>query len=205
MPKVPNDHPTPTSSSNTADLGTFTPMIDLAPPLTSVPVPQSSPVNYSLPSVKGGAIGGVKRPSNEPLLNGSVLEHLTPASDPLNWKIEQPLGSPDVSPPPYKSSKVLARNTGYGTLSVGHREGVELSGASHGGVLLKHLPYLPVSSYSHAEVKPVEEGRDGGSGLSGVALGVGDTRNRNLTAVEGEEILELEQKIKVYNTGLSFN
>lgn len=62
-------------------------------------------------------------------------------------------------------------------------------GASQGGVLLKHLPYLPVATTTVV-----------GSAQVGVGGGVDESVSESgevLSRLSADEVVELEQKIKV--------
>ena len=87
------------------------------------------------------------------------------------------------------------------------------SGASHGGVLLKHIPYLPSGGSVGVESE---------AGLEGAGLAVPDTWNgsensgdggtgsevmmasRGEASVMGEEVSELEQKVRVSDNVVLF-
>ncbi len=210
-------------SSNSVDLGTLDTVIDLARPLTSSSLHTSPSINYALPNLTGGRgdVGGVRNTSNNPFLNGSILEHLSPSSapsEPLERKNEAPpILFDEAPPPPYISTKhsrppeVTLRDLKEGVNhDVPRNEGIQLvgssgtthsSGASLGGVLLKHLPYLPSSSNSLraelgegsvSDTKHTEEGGEGAAPVGVGKFGIG------VSIVDDTDNSELEQKLKVH-------
>lgn len=176
---------------------------------------RDSPVNYSLPNLEGGAnIDNIRilPLSEQANLNGSIVDHLSPVSStgavpPLDLKTEPPFTLSD-GPPPYSGTRQVKVPAGSssiaaGAISVPFKAGKALSlpsGASHGGVLLKHIPYLPSGSVG---VGPEAEG----AGLTvpdswdGSENSVGGGSEVMMGAVEGdavgEEVSDLEQKVRV--------
>jgi PAB1-binding protein PBP1 len=139
------------------------------------------------------------QPLSEALLNGSIVGHLSPlttAAAPSSGKI-----IPSDTLPPYGGVKVH-------TVLVSSAAGLPAgpaslsSGASHGGVLLKHIPYLPAGS---VEVGPGAGLEDAGTvpdSLEGSETsGVGGTGSEVMMPADGEVSMEmsyeLEQKVRV--------
>lgn len=145
----------------------------------------------------------ITRPSEQARLNGSIVDHLSPRSEvapPTGVKTQPALTSSD-KPPPYGSSS--PGRIPPGSSAVAPLKGLSLP--SHGGVLLKHIPYLPSGS----------AGAESEAGLEGVGLAVPDswngsensgdggtgsevmTTSRGEVSVMAEEVSELEQKVRV--------
>ena len=161
-----------------------------------------------------GREGKVQPTTTHAYLNGSILDHLNPSSaaPPPDLKIEPPLTKSDPPPPLYDASrKGVAVVPANKPSSAGPRKGASLpSGASQGGVLLRHIPYLP----SEAGMLGVGSGagptltesegvlagggsKGGGSERSEVTLTTTRDSSAEETSNEGEEIVDLEQKIRV--------
>lgn len=183
----------------------FTPSLDLAPPLTSTS--HDSSIYYSLPNLEGRTNADnirVRPLSEQSRLNGSIVDHLSPVSStgavaPLDLKTEPPFTSSDGLPP----YGVITSSAGVTSVtSVPFKAGKALSlpsGATHGGVLLKHIPYLPSGSVG---VGP-ETGFEG-EGLvvpdswdESENSGGGGTGSEVMMSGVGEEVSDLEQKVGV--------
>lgn len=148
------------------------------------------------------------------------MDHLSPlssAAPPLDSKVDPPFTLSD-RPPPYSSTRGVGIPTGpissateAPSIPVKAGKGLSLpSGASHGGVLLKHIPYLPPGSVGVGSREAgglvstdtwdgsggTAEGI-GGDGLDAVlAEGGGGDVDTDVSTV-GEEVSELDQKVRV--------
>lgn len=119
-------------------------------------------------------------------------------------KSEPPVMSPSDDPPPYGAGHThiapVVRSTAVGPFTSSYTEGLPL-GATQGGVLLKHIPYLPSLANSlgvESGAWPVESRllAGGEENISeGASTGTNDIDSK--VSVMGEEITELEQKVKV--------
>ena len=244
--------------------------MDLIPPLTSSSAAQNS--NYSLPNLASAKEDGRTSGSlSEPLLNGSILDHLTPTSGNLTQNMRHPVVVSDSQAviPPHHYPKYYAKplqvsagllstgvtssdgfrpitgstgvtssggfrpitgstgdtssggfrpTTGSSFTGVTSSDGVRpitgdtssgdfrptagsFTGASQGGVLVRHIPYLPSSSPPNSLGVGLVEGRQGGvvegeQGSGGVAFGIGDGGSK-ASSID-DEVTELEQKVKVH-------
>ena len=126
------------------------------------------------------------QPASE--LNGSVLDHLSPVPVAPPPDKSGP-GAKSDEPPPYNTARQVKGQVVMATVPSMPSGGVKgPSGASKGGVLLKHIPYLPSSGSVEHRVL--------GSEVDGVDPGGSEVTDSDISAV-GEDVSELEQKVRV--------